>query len=162
MNPIFKIISAYLLILLSNVCEADNLCKTTEKVIFSCTVQNGKKILSVCGTTKLTKTEGYLQYRFGTKSKLELVYPSTTKGTQEQFYWFYLRGTDGAGAELSFNNHGYTYTISSTYAYQDNAGGRSGYVAITKDGKQQAEHILHCDGMPDEDSINDLYNIVER
>ena len=162
MNPIFKNFSVYLLILLPCVCEADNLCKATEKVIFSCTVQNGKKILSVCGTPKLTKTEGYLQYRFGTKSKLELVYPSTTKGTQEQFYWLYLPGTDGSGSELSFNNHGYNYTISSTYAYQDNAGKRYGYIEITKDGRRQAEHILYCDGMPDEDSISDLYNIVER
>jgi hypothetical protein len=162
MNLIVKIIFAHLLILISNVSKAESLCKTNEKVIFSCTVQNGNKLLSVCGTKKLTKTVGYLQYRFGTKSTLELVYPSTTKGTQDKFYWYYLRGSDSAGAELSFNNNGYYYTIGSTQAYDENNGVSSGYIEITKDGKHSTAQTLHCVGKPDENSIIDLYNVVER
>jgi hypothetical protein len=166
MNPIFKIITANLLILLSNVCEADSLCKTTEKVIFSCTVQNGKKILSICSSTKLTKTEGYLQYRFGAKSKIELVYPSTTKDTQEKFSLRYLRGSEGAGGELSFENYEYEYTVSTSHAYDNNSvnpEGVSGYVQITKKGKSPSQYnLIKCDGVPDGDLYNLLQGVVDE
>ena len=56
-----------------------SLCADDEEILFSCQIRGRKKTLSVCGTKEITKTTGYIQYRYGTKSKVELRYPDSLK-----------------------------------------------------------------------------------
>jgi hypothetical protein len=55
--------------------SAYTLCHTDETVVFSCAT--GTHFLSICASPNLSKEAGYLQYRYGSKDKLELVYPTT-------------------------------------------------------------------------------------
>jgi hypothetical protein len=153
-NTTFKTVVVFFLLLIASVGQAETLCRISEKVIFNCSLHNGKKLVSVCSSEKLTKDDGYLQYRFGTILKTELVYPSTTKGTQAQFFWRYMRGSEGSGGDLSFKNHAYLYTVGRADAYEKAngvSGGASGGVTISKIVGAHSQHYLKCDGMPEGD-----------
>jgi hypothetical protein len=54
---------------------ADTHCSNTEKVVFSCSF--GKKMVSICASSDLSASAGYMQYRFGAKDIVELQYPQT-------------------------------------------------------------------------------------
>ncbi|HSS19188.1 MAG TPA: hypothetical protein VLL54_03880 [Pyrinomonadaceae bacterium] len=77
----------------------NSLCARSEQVIFSCAVKRegsrqstANKLASLCASRKLSKEEGYLQYRFGQPGKVELEYPNTRTGTQQLFtYTHYMR-----------------------------------------------------------------------
>jgi hypothetical protein len=97
--------------LLPVVCAAASsyLCKSNEQVIFGCMA--GKKMISVCASPLFTPTTGYLQYRFGTPSKLELEYPEKPEPPKGHF-WFSSTGYAGGGeARIRFVNQGSQYTV---------------------------------------------------
>lgn len=91
-----------------------HLCSANEAVLFTCGV--GRKTLSLCSSLPLTPTDGYVQYRFGTKSKLELTFPTRKLHPRDQFL---VRDWHGAGIDqeliLSFENGGYVYALHYTY-----------------------------------------------
>ncbi|MCC8995363.1 MAG: hypothetical protein LM550_17140 [Candidatus Contendobacter sp.] len=107
----------FVLCLLPMIAEGQTHCIRGEKVLFSCRLSRSSKIASVCASADLTKTEGYLQYRFGIPGKLEFVYPPTKAATQDQFYWRAPRGIH----ELIFQSGDYYYTIS-TYNFGEEFG----------------------------------------
>jgi hypothetical protein len=153
-NTTFRTAVVFHLLSIAGVCEAETLCTTSERVIFNCSLQNGKKLVSVCSSKQLTKDDGYLQYRFGTLLKTELTYPSTTKGTQAQFFWRYMRGSEGSGGDLSFKNNAYLYTVGRADAYEKTngmSGGVSGGITISKIVGTHSQHYLKCDGVPEGD-----------
>ncbi len=102
----------FVLCLLPMIAEGQTHCIRGEDVLFNCRLSRSSKIASVCASADLTKTEGYLQYRFGVPGKLEFVYPPTKAATQAQFYWRSPRGIH----ELIFQSGAYYYTIS-TYNF---------------------------------------------
>jgi hypothetical protein len=63
------------LLVFSQVALADTHCTNTEKVVFSCSF--GKKMVSICASSDLSASAGYMQYRFGAKDKVELQYPQS-------------------------------------------------------------------------------------
>lgn len=88
-----------------------------EEVIYSFETKNGKKMSLV-----KDKTNKYIQYRFGTKNKVEMEFPAErTKESWKKFHYnSYWRGggIQNAGMEidnLSFNNNGYDYLLFRTY-----------------------------------------------
>lgn len=91
------------------------LCAKGEKVVFSCSIKTSGKIVSLCSSQKLTKTAGYIQYRFGTTGKVELEYPNQRVETQKAFeYSHYFRyQVDRTG--ISFSTNGYTYKLFHDY-----------------------------------------------
>jgi hypothetical protein len=102
-------------------------------------LKNSKKTASVCASTNLTSTEGYLQYRFGTKEKLELVYPSTKKSTQELFYWREFRFYQGSIRELTFKSGEYYYTLG-----VNEGTGVSANIQVGKI-RRDAQKVFDCD-----------------
>lgn len=52
-----------------------SLCAADETIIFNCATKPAGKIVSLCASKDLTKDKGYLQYRFGLPSKVELEFP---------------------------------------------------------------------------------------
>lgn len=93
-----------------------------EEVVYSFETRNGKKMSLV----KDKKNE-YLQYRFGTKNKIEMKFPAErTKESWKQFHYnSYMRGggKDNAGMEIDnllFKNNGYEYVIFKSYHSEGN------------------------------------------
>ena len=94
-----------LIIVLPAYAVAASLCKTSERTVWSC--DSKSKSFSLCSSTDLSATTGYLQYRSGTQSKIEFEYPATKKHPKGLF----LYGLLARGAALSFKNGQYTYEV---------------------------------------------------
>jgi len=133
--------------------SASTLCTPSEKVLFSCQLENSKKIASVCAAINLTRTVGYLQYRFGTRGKLELVYPSTKVATQERFFWRELRPYQSSVRELTFKSGEYYYTLSAydvSEALNDIPGGAQvGQIEVEKSRGSSHPTVLKCVSYPE-------------
>ncbi|MFT5961501.1 MAG: hypothetical protein ACI8WM_001829 [Burkholderiaceae bacterium] len=85
-------------------------CAPAEHIYFSC--QIGRKTVSLCGSDRITKTEGYLQYRFGRLGKeAELIYPATQIHPRGQFRDYLDAWPKGYAYEIGFLNGGYNYSI---------------------------------------------------
>ena len=89
--------------------SAYTLCHTNETVVFSCAT--GTHFLSLCASPNLSKEAGYLQYRYGSKDKLELVYPTTPQPPTGLFVPFEQTYSGGFGSFVQFKNNNYTYTV---------------------------------------------------
>jgi hypothetical protein len=85
------------------------LCKPEETVVFGC--DSGGKMISVCGSPGFTGTTGYLQYRFGTPSKIELAYPETPAAAKGRFWFSHTDYSGGDEAHLRFVSNGVVYAV---------------------------------------------------
>lgn len=93
-----------------------------EEVIYSFETKNGKKMSLV-----KDKTNQYIQYRFGTKTKVEMAFPAEkTKESWKKFHYnSYMRGggKDNAAMEIDnllFTNNGFEYVIFKSYHSEGN------------------------------------------
>lgn len=77
----------------------NQLCKPNEEVVFAFQVKN-QKWVSVCKE----KNGGYIVYRFGTKTKLEMQYPEKLDSASWQQFTFqgYMRGGGKQNAAMRF------------------------------------------------------------
>ena len=80
MNTIkFLIFFIILFPLVSAKSYSATLCTADEVILFTCNTKTKNRIISLCGTIKTNGPTSYIQYRFGTKKRLELVYPADKK-----------------------------------------------------------------------------------
>jgi hypothetical protein len=114
-------------------------CATEEKVIFSCATTNAK-VISLCSSSPLTSSNGYLQYRFGPADKPELVYPATRAHPSKYFQLGTLLYSGGGGEFLKFRNGEYTYIVFSAIG----KGWEKAGVVVSKSEKRIA--YLPCKG----------------
>jgi len=91
------------------------LCQRDEQVFFHCSVQGGRKMVSLCGSPQLTATDGYLQYRFGSVRKVELEFPRQRAESQKQFQYAHYLRYQVDRTEVRFTRDGYTYTLFDAY-----------------------------------------------
>ena len=91
-----------------------SLCSADEKVIFNCSVKNNDTFVSVCASQKLSDVSGYIQFRFGSTNKIEVIYPTTKSKTQSSFAYEEAQDSDSASdlEILTFKSKGYEYSIS--------------------------------------------------
>jgi hypothetical protein len=116
------------------------LCSAEEQVVFSCTTE-AKKVVSLCSSSPLTETAGYLQYRFGVAGKApELFYPTTRQLPKNLFLSGTMMYSGGGGAYLKFTNAEYTYAVFTGIG----KGWEKEGVVVQKAGKQIA--YLQCKG----------------
>lgn len=99
------------------------LVKKGETEIFRFKTSSGKTAVICTG-----ENDSYIVYRFGTNSKVELVYPAAmTNDSWSLFtYSYYYRGggKENAGLDLNyltFENNGYTYKLYQEYSAEDNS-----------------------------------------
>jgi hypothetical protein len=85
------------------------LCQSNEKVVFGCTA--GDKMLSLRASPKFTSTSGYMQYRFGTPTKIELTYPEARKPPKGYFWHSSTLYSGGFDERVRFKNQGVQYLI---------------------------------------------------
>jgi hypothetical protein len=119
------------------------LCQPDEQVIFSCDLSGSGKYVSLCGSKKLTREEGYLQYRFGRPGAVELEFPKDKDSTKKQFtYDHYFRALVDR-TNISFENGGYTYTVFDDYEGDVKPETREAGVKIERSGKETS---MRCKG----------------
>jgi hypothetical protein len=82
-----------------------SLCESAELAIWSCSTT--RRSYSVCASSDLDSSSGYMQYRAGTRSAIEFRYPETLRHPRGVFVFSIL----GNGASLSFENGGFQYLI---------------------------------------------------
>lgn len=86
--------------------EQGMLCLNNEKIVFSC--QPGKKTISLCQPVGPEKT---LIYRYGTSTKLELVYPGVG-GNEKGVFTRSSKPLFGGGiTEVVFQHSDYEYRV---------------------------------------------------
>lgn len=119
-----------------------------EEIIYSFETTNGKKMALV-----KDKNNIYIQYRFGTKNKVEMEFPA--KRNEESWKKFgynsYMRGggKNNAGMEidnLQFSNNGFEYLI---------------YRAYFSEGESFKAGIIITDSKSKETRINGNYKTVK-
>jgi hypothetical protein len=84
-------------------------CSAGETVVFSCST--GTRILSLCASKDVGKNTGYMQYRYGTADKLELIYPAKPQPPKGLFTPGNLAFSGGGGSYVQFKKGAYTYTV---------------------------------------------------
>lgn len=122
---------------------AESHCRAEERIIFSCSL--GKKTVSVCASAELSATSGYLQYRFGPKDALELVFPDVTQATPAASYVQArtLIFAGGGGGYLRFINGQHHYIV---YTAIGKGWGAKDGVAVEKNNQLIAS--LECRDVP--------------
>lgn len=96
-----------------------SLCENNNKVFFSCTISNGKK-LSLCGIEDQYSDKYSISYRYGRSDNVEMTYPSNRTESNESFTYVRYHRYQVEYSRVYFKNDGYLYTI-----YRDYDGGES-------------------------------------
>lgn len=104
----------------------ESLCSGNEEIVFSCSHDN--KTVSLCSTKNLSPSSGSITYRFGTKNKIELEYPSSKTTPADAFKAHFESWAKGSGSEISFVSGKYKYVVYNRKAVyeaveHDNGGG---------------------------------------
>jgi len=121
------------------------LCTKGEVVVFSCPLKNSTKIVSLCSSTKFTKSDGYMQYRFGLPAKVELKFPNDRAQSQKSFQYSHYFRAQVDLTEISFSSSGYTYTVFDSYNGEEKPPVSDQGVTVTpSDGKKEV--TLNCRG----------------
>jgi hypothetical protein len=108
-------------------------CTKNETIVFNC--KAGSKIVSVCSSKTVTSGSGYLQYRFGPKKKLELIYPENQLPPAKiNMQAETLTFAGGGGAYLRFKREEYGYVI---YTAIGRGWGEKAGVVVEKDNVSQ-------------------------
>lgn len=91
----------------------DTMCARTDDVVFSCPLNKGSKIVSICAGDNGEKTRFY--YAYGHAGSPELVYPASGQPADDAFTRTHLgfAGHTG-GYAYGFSNKGYKYTVYAT------------------------------------------------
>jgi hypothetical protein len=105
-----------------------SLCRADEIQYFSCELHDSRKIASVCAANNISPDHGYVQYRFGTQSKIEYKFPGALTPPRGKISIVDVsRLPDGLGSHLKFMNGSYTYIVSNALV--------PGAVYVAKDSK---------------------------
>ena len=133
-------------------------CTAEEKVYFSCVTKSQERVLSVCGSSVLTATDSYLQYRFGPVGKPELQFPSDRKGSIQQFrfYHYFRASVDRSG--LTFQSGDYAYEVYDDYEGDIQPPEKTSGVVVSKVGTD-TETGISCKGEIT-NHLNDLKDVV--
>lgn len=90
-------------------------CADSEQVVFSCALKQSQKLLSLCSSKELTKTSGYMQYRFGLPGKVELEFPQHREDSLKSFQYSHYFRAQVDLTEISFVSGDFQYTVFDDY-----------------------------------------------
>ena len=123
----------------------DSHCSNSEKVVFSCRLSKSPKLVSVCASPTLAKSDGTLAYRFGVPGKPEFVFPSQGGRSPEQFRLAHYSRYQTERIELSFDNEKFSYIVFDYYEGGQKPPVTQGVRVMPRDGKGR-EIELRCAG----------------
>jgi hypothetical protein len=117
--------------------KGGTLCANDEDVYFSCEVEGAQKIASVCAARNTSPDDGYVQYRYGTRAKVDFRYPSSLLPPRNRISMIDVsRSALGLGTHLKFKNGDLQYVVSNALV--------PGEVYVVKNGKIVFEKV--CKG----------------
>ena len=133
-----------LIVFSSSVPAATGLCLDQEQVIFHCETDRASKWLSVCAANNMEGKEAFLQYRFGTPGKIELVFPEHKHNSINQFRYSHYFRYQVDREELSFDRQGYSYSV--FHDYEGDSGPPETFegVIVTRSGSFEAISEIRC------------------
>ena len=106
----------------------ESLCVSNEDVYFTCELDGVHKTVSICAARNTTPDKGYVQYRYGTKSRIDFKYPSIPLPPRDRISLVDVsRLADGLGTHLKFKNRNYEFIVSNALV--------PGEVYVAKDGQ---------------------------
>lgn len=120
------------------------LCAEGEQIIFSCALEGSGKFASLCGSKKLTRDEGYLQYRFGRLRNVELEFPKDRKNSRQKFAYEHYFRSQFDETEISFENGGYLYTLFDYYNGEQRTVKKQMGIRVKANGQDSKETTLRC------------------
>jgi len=138
------------------IAPAATLCDDTEKVVFSCQLKNAKMV-ALCGSSKFTKTQGYLQYRFGLPGKVELEYPQQRSNFQKVFHYSHYFRAQVDLTEITFSANGYTYTVFSNYNGEEKPAISDQGVKVTPTNKKEVSYGCRSKAKADFGDLSDVF-----
>jgi len=118
MSPRQLILATSLLLLAESVSAMDDLaklCSASEVTIFSCRTTSGKGI-ALCTSSDIGPKAGYIQYRFGTPKKVELVLPENRRpplGYFKKDFQIFSRGS--YETSLTYSAGAFTFQVYSAW-----------------------------------------------
>ncbi len=117
-----------------------SLCFFDEAIVFSCSSSKGKTI-SLCSSSVLTESDGYLQYRFGVIGEVpEFIFPKRQEHPKERFTSGTVPYSGGGASYLKFSKGKYSYRVFTGVG----KGWEKEGVVVKKSGKQIT--YVACDG----------------
>ncbi len=108
-------------------------CAAGERTLFAC--GTGSKTVAVCASARLTRTEGSVQYRFGSATAVELAYPAEGADWRGVARGGVLMFSAGGGSFLAFSNREYRYIV---YSAVGQGWGKKSGVAVERSGRRIA------------------------
>jgi len=134
--------------------QPNTLCTKDERVIFACALNRPSKVVSVCASKDLTRERGYLQYRFGVPTNVELEFPKERTGTQGKFdYSHYFRAQVDL-TEINFKIEGVEYSVVDDYNGEEKPPQTSQGVTINWPGTDKKEVRYTCRTKPKTDYLD--------
>jgi hypothetical protein len=115
------------------------ICGSPQRALFSCST--GTKTASICASRDLTASAGFLQYRFGRPTAVELSYPPAGADWRKVARGGTFMFSGGGGAFLAFTNVPYRYIV---YSAVGRGWGSKAGVIVEKGGKRVTS--LACKG----------------
>lgn len=90
------------------------LCNADEQVIFGCNSSDDRsdKVISLCASTDVSASGGYMQYRFGSRNNIELTYPESLE-PPSGYFWHSTNTYAGGGYSdrVRFKNGKVQYVV---------------------------------------------------
>jgi hypothetical protein len=124
--------------------EGNSLCRNDEEVVFSCTIRSGEKTLSLCRSKLFDRKRGYMQYRFGRSSSVELEFPTDLNRSQERFKYAHYFRHQVDRHEISFKIGNNAYSVFDYYDGDVIPPSHQQGVAVLPHGRRKI--IIHCNG----------------
>lgn len=118
-------------------------CKRSERVVFSCELEEGNKIASICSSSAVSAPKGYIQYRFGKLKAPEMKFPVQAKHWEKEFTATHYFRSRVDRRELSFSNDGFRYTIFSSYEGEESPAVIRAGIIVGKD-SDAAGKVMYC------------------
>lgn len=129
----------------------ESLCRSNEISYFSCKIRDSNKFVSVCGNEfsqynpARESEDPWIEYLFGNRDKLELIYPNRHRTPSEAFHSDFHIHPEGANYWLSFNIGVHEYAVVYCLACQ---GEVTGAMVVSRNGaKTKTKHYL-CEDEP--------------
>jgi hypothetical protein len=131
----------------SVVSASDSLCAPNEQIFFNCPIRDSPKRLSVCG-----RAGEYLQYRFGSHDRPELVFPQMKDGSVDRFWVAreYVRSASYESHQLSFRSSGTEYRVYAISQQNEGPDSRSeSYGGVIVSSGSGGDVTIPCGSAPD-------------
>lgn len=143
MKRIFHFAALSSLCTLAAISDAAPLCKTGERVVFSCTA--GKKMVSLCAIGQLQQDGGRLIYRFGRDADhLELEHGANSNPAKSSYTFDYESWAKGASRTITFERGEFKYIVNhAAGVFGVDGGPNVASVRVLRNQKQVADIACH-------------------